>query len=98
MPDIDFPTPTADVVFVNGPVITVNATDDVAEALAIKGGRILRVGSRAEVEQTVSRDTRLVDLGGRALIPGMTESHLDMSNSPQRSWGACTSSACPSVA
>jgi predicted amidohydrolase YtcJ len=98
VPDIEFPTPTADVVFVNGQVITINATDEIADALAIQGSRIMRVGSRLEVEQTVGRGTRVVDLAGRSLIPGMTENHIHMTNSPQRHWLDCTYAACPSIA
>jgi predicted amidohydrolase YtcJ len=92
------PTPTADVVFVNGAVITVNARDEVAEALAISGHRILRVGSRLYVEQTMGRATRVVDLRGRAVIPGFTENHIHMTNSPQRHWVDCSYSTCGSIA
>lgn len=74
-------TSTADVIFVNGPVITVNRNDDVVEALALRGRDILRVGSRAYVEQTRDRDTRIVDLGGRSLIPGFTDNHIHMTPS-----------------
>src|SRR5581483_1140002 len=82
--------PTADRVFLNGKVITVNARDEVAEALAVAGDRILRVGSRAYVEQTIGRDTQVVDLRGRALIPGLYENHIHMTNSFQRHWLDCT--------
>ncbi|HEY7062343.1 MAG TPA: amidohydrolase [Chloroflexota bacterium] len=91
------PTPTADVVFVGGKVITVNARDEVAEALAIAGNRILRVGSRPYVEQTVGRATRVVDLRGRAVVPGFTENHIHMTNSPQRHWVDCSYATCGSI-
>ncbi len=90
--------PTADRVFLNGRVITVNARDEVAEALAVAGERILRVGSRAYVEQTVGRDTQVVDLRGRALIPGLYENHIHMTNSFQRHWLDCTYEAAGSIA
>jgi predicted amidohydrolase YtcJ len=90
--------PTADVAFVNGRVITVDANDTVDEALAVRGNRILRVGARAYVEQTVGRDTRVIDLAGRSVIPGMTENHIHMTNSPQRLWVDCSYPACGSVA
>src|SRR5688572_11983867 len=90
--------PTADRIFVNGPVITVNARDEVAEALAVAGNRILRVGSRALVEQTVGRTTEVIDLRGRALIPGLYENHIHMTNSPQRRWLDCTYEAAGSIA
>lgn len=90
-------TPTADIVFINGRVITVNRSDEVTEALAVGGNRILRVGSRPYVEQTIGRDTRVIDLAGRALIPGMIENHIHMTNTPQRRWIDCSYPGCKSV-
>ena len=77
-------TPTADALFVNGKVVTVNSCDEIAEALSIRGNRILRVGNRPYVEQTVGPNTKVVDLKGRTLIPGFIENHIHMTNSPQR--------------
>ena len=59
---IEIPTLSADVAFVNGKIITVNANDEIAEALSIRGHRILRVGERPFVEQTLSHNTKLIDL------------------------------------
>jgi predicted amidohydrolase YtcJ len=95
---VSFPAPTADLALVNGKVITVNARDEVAEALAVAGNRVLRVGSRAEVEPTVGRSTRVIDLRGRAVVPGLTENHIHMTNSPQRTWVDCTFPTCRSIA
>jgi predicted amidohydrolase YtcJ len=91
-------TPTADTVFINGKVVTVNSHDEVAEALSIGGNRILRVGHRPYVEQTVGPGTKVVDLKGRTLIPGFIENHIHMTNSPQRLWVDCSYAACPSIA
>ena len=90
-------TPTADLAFVNGTVITVNARDDVTEALAVRHGRILRVGARSYVEQTVGHQTSVIDLGGRALMPGFFDNHIHMTNAPQRHWIDCSYSTCPSI-
>jgi len=79
-------TPTADTLFVNGKAATVNSGDEIAEALSIRGKRILRVGSRPYVEQTVGPNTKVVDLKGRTLVPGFIENHIHMTNSPQRLW------------
>src|SRR4051794_29862909 len=97
-PALNTLAPTADRVFLNGRVITVNARDEVAEALAVAGNRILRVGSRAYVEQTVGRDTETIDLRGRALIPGLYENHIHMTNAFQRHWLDCTYEAATSIA
>ncbi|MBI2087319.1 MAG: amidohydrolase family protein, partial [Deltaproteobacteria bacterium] len=91
------PIPTADVVFINGTVITVNQRNEVAEALAIRRGRILRVGARSHVETTVGHQTKLIDLRGRALVPGFFDNHIHMTNSPQRNWLDCSYSTCPSI-
>ncbi|MBI2998805.1 MAG: hypothetical protein HYY46_10235 [Deltaproteobacteria bacterium] len=53
-PSASTPIPTADVVFINGTVITVNGQNEVTEALAIRRGRILRVGARSYVEIAVA--------------------------------------------
>src|SRR5207302_1016737 len=86
-----------DRVFVNGRVITVNARDEVVEALAVSGERILRVGSRAYVDQVVTPATVVVDLAGRALIPGFVENHIHMTNAANRHWIDCTYAACSSI-
>ena len=88
-PEVSFPIPTADRVFLNGRVITVNPRDEVVEALAVAGERILRVGSRPYVEQTVGRSTQTVDLAGRALIPGFVDNHIHMTNAANRHWVDC---------
>jgi predicted amidohydrolase YtcJ len=90
-------TPTADTLFVNGKVVTVNSRDEIAEALSIRGNRILRVGNRPYVQQTVGSSTTVVDLEGRTLIPGFIENHIHMTNSPQRLWVDCSYAACPSI-
>ena len=92
-----FPTPTASVALVNGRVITVNAGDEVAEAVALAGERILRVGERSYVEQSIGRDTRVIDLQGRAVIPGMTENHIHITNSPRRHWVNVNIDLCPTI-
>ncbi len=64
----------ADVVFFNGRVHTIDQRDRVAEAVAVRGDRILAVGSNAEIRPLL-RGGRAVDLAGRTLIPGMIDAH-----------------------
>ena len=90
--------PPADTVFLNGKIVTVNPKDEIVEALAVRGQRILRVGDRSYVEQTVAPSTRVVDLAGRAMVPGFIDNHIHMTNSPQRQWVDCTYSTAPSIA
>ena len=66
----------ADLAFINGRVVTVNQQDDVAEAVAVLGNRIVRVGSNESVKAITGNETRVVDLAGRALTPGFVENHM----------------------
>ncbi len=68
----------ADYVFVNGEVVTVNPNDEVAEAVAVEGERILAVGTTEEILGLRDPRTRVVDLGGSSLLPGFIDSHLHM--------------------
>ena len=76
----------ADVVFIDGRIITVNAHDEVVEALAIKGNRIVAVGSKTEIKPLIGPQTRTINLKGRTAMPGFIENHIHMTNSPQRTW------------
>jgi predicted amidohydrolase YtcJ len=89
--------PAADIVFLDGKVATVNANDEVTEALAVRGNRILCVGRRGDVEATIGPDTKVLNLKGRTLLPGFVENHIHMTNSPQRLWVDCSYAACPSI-
>ena len=70
--------PQADVIFHNGKVITVDARDTVAEAAAITGNRVSAVGAEAEVLRAKGEGTRVVDLAGRALLPGFNDAHTHL--------------------
>ncbi len=61
--------------FHGGPILTVDAGFAEAEALAIKGDRILAVGALAEVAAAAGADARRIDLQGRCLLPGFVEPH-----------------------
>ncbi|WP_346768437.1 amidohydrolase [Streptomyces sp. R301] len=66
----------ADLVFVGGRVVTVDADFSVAEALAVTGSVISAVGTREDVAPLVGPGTRVVDLEGATLLPGINDSHL----------------------
>jgi predicted amidohydrolase YtcJ len=65
----------ADAIWTGGPILTMNDAVPSAEAVAIRGGRILAVGSRAQVEATRGPGTRMLDLGGRTMLPGFVDPH-----------------------
>ena len=66
---------TADVVLINGKILTVDAQDSIAEAVAIRRGKIVAVGSNGDITQRVGKGTRVIDLHGRTATPGLIDSH-----------------------
>jgi len=73
--------PRADVIFTNGHVLTVDASDRVVQAVAVAANKIIAVGSNADVERTAGLATRRIDLRGRALTPGLLDAHDHFSSS-----------------
>jgi len=73
---------TSDIVFHGGPIITMDNLNPRAEAVAIRGERILAVGSLAEVKALSGGKARMVDLAGRTLMPGMIDPHMHTSVVP----------------
>ena len=79
------PTPTpvslegpADTAFINGKVITVNPLDAIAQAVTIKNGYIQAVGTSDELRPHIDTTTQVVDLQGKALTPGLIDSHCHL--------------------
>ncbi len=70
-----FAQTVADKIWTGGPVLTMADKAERAEAVASRGGRILAVGSEAEVMAHRGAATEVIDLQGRALIPGFVDSH-----------------------
>jgi predicted amidohydrolase YtcJ len=68
--------PAADTILVNGKVVTLDGVSSVAQAIAIGDGRILATGSDADIRKRAGSRTRIVDLGGRTVIPGLMDSHI----------------------
>ena len=70
------PKAAADTIYTGGDIVTLNDRQPSAEALAVKGGKIVAVGTRAEVEKAhKDASTKVVDLGGKALLPGFLDAH-----------------------
>ncbi len=65
----------AERIFVGGTVVTVVDAAPRAEAVAVAGGRIVAVGTRAEIEKLSGPATEVVDLAGRTLVPGFVDGH-----------------------
>lgn len=71
------PTPVqmADAIYSGGDIITINDSQPTAEAIAVKDGKIIAVGSKANVEKHKGSGTKVVDLKGQALLPGFIDAH-----------------------
>src|SRR5215210_5248049 len=64
-------------VLLNGKVLTVDEQFTIVEAIAVRDGRILAVGSNAEIKRLVGPNTRTIDLAGRSVVPGFIDSDAD---------------------
>jgi predicted amidohydrolase YtcJ len=64
-----------DALYFNGTIHTMDASRPAVEAIAVEGGRIVATGASRELLACVSRGTPAIDLGGRAVIPGLTDAH-----------------------
>ncbi|MDR2460305.1 MAG: amidohydrolase family protein [Deltaproteobacteria bacterium] len=69
-------TDKADKIFLNGKIFTSDESGTICEALAIKDGRIISVGTRAKVLKHQGTQTELVNLAGNTMIPGLIDSHM----------------------
>ena len=65
----------ADLVLMNGDVVTVDEAQPRAQAIAIRGDRILAVGNNADISDLIGAQTEVVDLDGQTAIPGLIEGH-----------------------
>ncbi|MEN3371361.1 MAG: hypothetical protein V7609_3504 [Verrucomicrobiota bacterium] len=66
---------TAQTVFINGNIYTMNERQPRAEAIAVQGSRIVFVGSNADAKKYQGAETRVIDLAGKTVVPGLTDSH-----------------------
>ena len=69
------PPPAADLVLINGRVITLDSVQPEAQAIAIRDDLVHAVGSSAQIKQFVGPGTQVIDLHGQLAIPGFIESH-----------------------
>ena len=73
-------TEVSDFVLLNGKIVTMDHTESIAEAVAVKFGKIMAVGENKKIERLISPTTEVVELGGRTVIPGLIDSHCHMTS------------------
>jgi predicted amidohydrolase YtcJ len=71
---------SADLVLKNGKIVTVDSMNSIAEAVAVKGNLIMIVGSNTKIEKVISNKTKVIDLQGKTVLPGLIDSHMHPGN------------------
>ena len=65
----------ADLVILNGKVVTVDRKNSIVEGVAVKDGRVVKVGGSKEVKALASKNARVIDLKGKTMLPGFIDTH-----------------------
>ncbi|WP_284166111.1 amidohydrolase [Frigidibacter sp. SD6-1] len=73
----------ADLILINARIMTMDGAVPRAEALAVRNGRILALGSAADMRALASGATRVIDAGGRLVLPGFQDTHIHLQDSGQ---------------
>jgi predicted amidohydrolase YtcJ len=77
---------TPDAIFYNGKIVTVDAGSNIQQAFAVKGEEFLAVGTTAKIRALAGKNTRLVDLRGSTVIPGLADDHHHVYASARVTW------------
>jgi predicted amidohydrolase YtcJ len=70
----------ADLAFIDGNIITIDSSHPSAEAVAIKKDEIIRVGTNKEIKSCIGKDTKVIDLQGRTVVPGLIDAHFHVAD------------------
>lgn len=65
----------ADLILLNGKIFTADRAQPKAQALAVENGKVLKVGTDAQIKALIESGTQVIDLKGKALMPGLIDSH-----------------------
>ncbi len=90
---------SADVIYRNGKIITIDPLESIAQAVAVKDGRILRVGTNSDVNTLAGPSTKVIDLQGKTVVPGFVDAHTHPMETAMMidSWVDCRYPGTPSV-
>ncbi|MBS7620159.1 amidohydrolase family protein, partial [Candidatus Bathyarchaeota archaeon] len=87
-----------DLILLNGKIITLDPWGTIAEAVAVRDGRIVKVGSTDEIKCLAGSRTRVIDLRGKTLLPGFIDSHEHcISKGLQADWVNCATPPMKSI-
>lgn len=70
---------SADLVLINGNIITINPKQPRAQAIAIKNDKIVEVGTNNEIKPWINKSTKIIDLKGKTVTPGFIDTHVHIS-------------------
>jgi predicted amidohydrolase YtcJ len=70
----------AELVLINGKIITMNPSQPHAQAIAIADDKIIKVGGNNDVKGFISKDTKVIDLKGKTVVPGFIDTHIHVSD------------------
>ncbi|MEI7751111.1 MAG: amidohydrolase [Candidatus Omnitrophota bacterium] len=88
-----------DVIYFNGKIATLNAAGSTAEAVAVKDGKFESVGSSDEMKKLAGPATKMIDLGGKTVVPGLIDAHCHPMEAMmmKETWVDCRFPETPSV-
>ena len=87
----------ADLVLMNGKIITIDPKDSIVQAVAAKDGLILSVGTNDQVTESIGSKTNVIDLKGKTVTPGLVDSHIHVLPFGKQAWEGFTEIRYPYV-
>ena len=87
LPLVRASAPAAELVLLNGKILTIDPQDAIAEGVAVRGGAIIDAGAAQKISGYIGAGTRVVDLQGKTVTPGLIDSHAHLSAFGQRENG-----------
>ncbi len=78
LPTVQASTPTAELVLTNGKIITMDTEDSIVEGIAIRGEKILDTGATEKIAKYIGTGTKVIDLHGKTVTPGLIDSHAHL--------------------
>ncbi|MDO9529424.1 MAG: amidohydrolase [Syntrophales bacterium] len=77
-PTIQASTPTAELILINGKIITVDVKGSIMEGVAVRGGKIIDTGIAEKISKYIGTQTKVIDLKGKTVTPGLIDSHAHL--------------------